>query len=41
MVVEGYFLFPNSFIFGFATDKDGFEIFLGIFALSFSKEEEL
>ena len=41
MVVEGYWLFPNSFMFGFSVDEEGLEIFLGIFALSFYKGEDL
>ena len=41
MVVEGYWLFPNSFMFGFSVDEEGLEIFLGIFALSFRKGEDL
>lgn len=40
MVVEGYFLFPNGFMLGWDSDENGFELFLGIFALSFSKGEE-
>ncbi len=30
-------LFPDSFMFGFSFTDEGFDIFLGLFALSFSK----
>lgn len=37
MAIEYIQLFPDSFMFGFSFTDEGFDIFLGLFALSFSK----
>jgi hypothetical protein len=40
MFIDFYWLFPNSFMLGFSSSEFELELYFGIFAISFLKEEE-